>query len=58
MLIVDESKCRKDGICASECPTAIIKLKDKQNHYPMMLGYPRARYFRLPERKPAKVTFR
>lgn len=36
MLIVDESKCRKDGICAAECPTAIIKLKDKQN-YPQLV---------------------
>jgi hypothetical protein len=28
------------------------------HHYPMMLGYPQAKYFRLPERKPAKITFR
>jgi len=27
------------------------------HHYPMMLGYPKARYFRLPERKPPKITF-
>jgi nitroreductase/NAD-dependent dihydropyrimidine dehydrogenase PreA subunit len=27
-LIVDENKCKRDGICASECPMAIIKLKD------------------------------
>ncbi len=29
MLIVDQEKCRKDGICAADCPTAIIKI-DKQ----------------------------
>jgi len=28
LLIIDEDKCKKDGICASECPMAIIKLKD------------------------------
>ena len=28
-LRIDESKCKRDGICASECPTAIIHLKDK-----------------------------
>jgi nitroreductase/NAD-dependent dihydropyrimidine dehydrogenase PreA subunit len=27
-LIVDENKCKKDGICQGECPIAIIKLKD------------------------------
>lgn len=27
-LIVDEQRCKKDGICASECPLAIITLND------------------------------
>jgi len=27
-IIIDESKCKKDGICAAECPMTIIKLKD------------------------------
>ena len=36
MLIVDESKCKKDGICAAECPTAIIKLKNNEN-FPQMI---------------------
>ena len=27
-------------------------------YYPMMLGYPKTRYFRLPERKPPKITWR
>ena len=27
-LSIDESKCKKDGICASECPTAIIRLQE------------------------------
>ena len=28
LLIIDETKCKKDSICARECPLAIIKLKD------------------------------
>ncbi|MDZ7697466.1 MAG: nitroreductase family protein [Deltaproteobacteria bacterium] len=28
LLMVDESKCKKDGICAAECPMAIIRLQD------------------------------
>jgi nitroreductase len=27
-------------------------------HYPMMLGYPKVKFYRLPERKPPKITFR
>lgn len=27
------------------------------NHFPMMLGYPKAKYYRLPGRKPPKITF-
>jgi len=27
-------------------------------HYPMMLGYPKFKYHRLPERKPPKITWR
>ncbi|MGD9413282.1 MAG: nitroreductase family protein [Desulfobacterales bacterium] len=32
--------------------------EDHAHHYPMMLGYPKAKYFRLPERKPPKITWR
>ena len=31
LLKIDESKCRKDGICAMDCPTAIIRLKDEDS---------------------------
>jgi nitroreductase/NAD-dependent dihydropyrimidine dehydrogenase PreA subunit len=32
---------------------------DHSHHYPMMLGYPKVkRYFRLPERKPPKISFK
>jgi len=33
LLIVDEDKCKKDGICAGECPMAIIRLK-KDDGFP------------------------
>ena len=35
-LIVDESKCQKDGICARECPMAIIRL-DEPEGYPGLI---------------------
>jgi nitroreductase/NAD-dependent dihydropyrimidine dehydrogenase PreA subunit len=35
-LLIDESKCKKDGICARECPMVIIKLKDG-NGFPEMV---------------------
>lgn len=38
LLIVDGSKCKKDGICASECPIAIIRLKDKESLPEMVPG--------------------
>ena len=28
------------------------------HHYPMMVGCRKAKYFRLPERKPPKITWR
>jgi hypothetical protein len=51
LLNIDESKFKIDGIYARECPTAIIRLKDKKN-------YTKIRYFRLPERKPSKISWR
>jgi NAD-dependent dihydropyrimidine dehydrogenase PreA subunit len=30
LLKIDESKCKQDGICARECPTAIIRVKKKE----------------------------
>ena len=32
--------------------------EDHSHHYPMMLGYPKAEYFRLPQRKPPKITWK
>jgi len=37
-LIVDENKCNKDGICAAECPMALIKLKDGDGFPEMVPG--------------------
>ncbi len=36
ILIIDEAKCKKDGLCARECPMIIIKLKDG-NGFPEMV---------------------
>jgi len=35
-LIVDETRCKKDAICAHECPMAIIKLEDG-NGFPVLV---------------------
>jgi nitroreductase len=32
--------------------------EDHTHYYPMMLGYPKAKYFRLPQRKPPKITWK
>ena len=32
--------------------------EDHTHNYPMMLGYPKAKYFRLPQRKPPKITWK
>ena len=42
----------------SELKKALGVPPDHPHHYPMMLGYPNAKYFRLPERNPPKITFR
>ena len=36
LLIVDESKCNQDGICARECPMAIIRVKENET-YPQLI---------------------
>jgi nitroreductase/NAD-dependent dihydropyrimidine dehydrogenase PreA subunit len=38
LLIIDETKCKKDGICARECPMVIIKLKDGTGFPEMVPG--------------------
>jgi nitroreductase/NAD-dependent dihydropyrimidine dehydrogenase PreA subunit len=38
LLIVDESKCKKDGFCAKECPMAIIRLQDKESYPELIPG--------------------
>jgi nitroreductase/NAD-dependent dihydropyrimidine dehydrogenase PreA subunit len=38
LLIVDESKCKQDGFCARDCPTAIIRLKTKETYPEMVPG--------------------
>lgn len=38
MLQVNEEKCKKDGLCAKDCPAAIIRLKDKESFPEMIPG--------------------
>jgi len=38
LLIVDETKCKKDGICVRECPMVIIRLKDGDGFPEMVPG--------------------
>jgi len=38
LLQIDQNKCKKDGLCAAECPTAIIKLKDKESFPRIVAG--------------------
>ncbi|MBA4394232.1 MAG: hypothetical protein C0407_11830 [Desulfobacca sp.] len=38
ILIIDEQKCKKDGICAAECPTAIINLQNEKGYPALMTG--------------------
>jgi nitroreductase/NAD-dependent dihydropyrimidine dehydrogenase PreA subunit len=37
-LLIDEKKCKKDGICANECPVVIIQAADKENFPSMVPG--------------------
>ena len=61
-LLVDENKCLRDGLCAAECPAGIIQmfvgLPAGYHHFPMMLGYPVPRYFRLPNRKAPQIIWK
>lgn len=31
LIVVDEEKCKRDGVCVSECPAKIIELKDQDS---------------------------
>jgi nitroreductase/NAD-dependent dihydropyrimidine dehydrogenase PreA subunit len=38
LLIIDQKKCKQDGFCARECPTAIIRLKEKETYPEIIPG--------------------
>lgn len=38
LLIIDRDKCNKDGICAEECPVAVIRLPDGDGYPEMVPG--------------------
>src|SRR4030042_610049 len=31
LFVIDPTKCKRDAICAAECPARIIRLKDKES---------------------------
>ena len=31
LINIDEGKCKRDGLCAIECPVQIIELRDKES---------------------------
>jgi nitroreductase/NAD-dependent dihydropyrimidine dehydrogenase PreA subunit len=37
LLIIDETLCKKDGLCVADCPTAVIRLND-ENGYPELVS--------------------
>ncbi len=38
LLIIDQRKCKQDGFCARECPTSIIRLKEKETYPEIISG--------------------
>ncbi|MBI9085200.1 MAG: nitroreductase family protein [Desulfobacterales bacterium] len=38
LITIDETLCKKDGICAAECPTAIIRQKDEDSYPELVPG--------------------
>ncbi len=54
LFTVDEEKCKKDGICAAECPIGvIINFDDKEK----VVGYPKYKYYRMPTRNEPIITW-
>ncbi|MFC1824777.1 nitroreductase family protein [Thermodesulfobacteriota bacterium] len=41
LLRIDEKKCKKDGICVDECPSMIIRLKDRDG-FPEIVPNPKS----------------
>ena len=37
LLTIDKEKCKQDGLCAADCPTAIIRFPG-QGHYPELVS--------------------
>ena len=38
LLTIDKTRCKRDGLCAAECPTVVIQLKDKESYPEMVPG--------------------
>jgi len=38
LITVDETRCKQDGLCATDCPTAVIRLKDRESYPELVPG--------------------
>ncbi len=38
LLVIDETRCKQDGLCVADCPTAVIRLKDKDSYPEIVPG--------------------
>ncbi|MCP3953689.1 MAG: 4Fe-4S dicluster domain-containing protein [Desulfobacterales bacterium] len=38
LINIDETRCKRDGLCAADCPTAVIHFKDKQSYPAVVPG--------------------
>lgn len=38
LITIDQTRCKQDGLCAADCPTAVLRLKDKQGYPELVPG--------------------
>jgi nitroreductase/ferredoxin len=38
LLLIDETRCRKDGLCVKECPMTIIQMKERESYPQTVTG--------------------
>ena len=38
LIAIDKTRCKQDGLCAADCPTAVLRLKDKDSYPEIVPG--------------------
>ncbi len=38
LIAIDKTRCKQDGLCAADCPTAVLRLKDKESYPELVPG--------------------